>query len=78
MSIIQISELLLKNIDEEISLEISLALDFVVNGRRGLIEIILQCQPSSTMRVAPIEHHWWYDRRLSTYNPGSVGRTHVN
>ena len=30
---------------------------------------------SSTMRIAPIDHHWWYDRRLSTYNPGSVGRT---
>ena len=33
---------------------------------------------SSTMRVAPIDHHRWYDRRLRTYDPGSVGRTHVN
>ena len=32
---------------------------------------------SSTMRVAPIDHHWWYDRRLGTYNPRSVGRTRV-
>ena len=30
---------------------------------------------SSTMRVALINHHWWYDRRLSTYHPGSVGHT---
>ena len=30
---------------------------------------------SSTMRVAPIDHHWWYDLRLSSYDPGSVGRT---
>ena len=53
MSIIQISELLLKNIDEEISLERSLALDFVVNGRRGLIEIILQCQPHRRWELLP-------------------------
>ena len=33
---------------------------------------------SSTMSVTPIDHHWWYDRRLRTYDPGSVGRTHVN
>ena len=33
---------------------------------------------SSTMRVAPIDQHRWYDRRLRTYGPGSVGRTHVN
>ena len=32
---------------------------------------------SSTMRVAPIDHRWWYDRWLSTYNPGSVGHTQV-
>ena len=30
---------------------------------------------TSTMRVAPIDQHWWYDRRLSTYDPGSVGHT---
>ena len=30
------------------------------------------------MRVAPIDHLWWYDRHLRTYDPGSVGRTHVN
>ena len=33
---------------------------------------------SSSMRVAPIDHHWWYDQRPRTYDPGSVGRTHVN
>ena len=33
---------------------------------------------SSTMRVAPIDHHWWYDRQLRTSDPGSVDRTHVN
>ena len=30
------------------------------------------------MGVAPIDHHWWYDRRLSTYDPASVGRTRVD
>ena len=30
---------------------------------------------SSTTRITPINHHWWYDRRLSTYHSGSVGRT---
>ena len=25
-----------------------------------------------------IDLHWWYDRRLRTYDPGSVGRTQVN
>ena len=30
------------------------------------------------MRVAPIDHHWWYDRRLTTYDPGSVGHTQVD
>ena len=30
---------------------------------------------SSTMKVALIDHHWWYDRRLSTYVPRSVGGT---
>ena len=33
---------------------------------------------SSTMRVAPIDYHWWYDRRLRTYHPGLVGHTQVN
>ena len=33
---------------------------------------------SSTMKIAPIDHHWWYDQQLHTYNSGSVGRTHVN
>ena len=28
---------------------------------------------SYTMRVAPINHHWCYDRRLSTYNPELAG-----
>ena len=26
----------------------------------------------------PIDNHWWYDRRLRTYDPGLVGRNHVN
>ena len=30
------------------------------------------------MSAAPIDHHWWYDRRLGIYDPGSVGCTHVN
>ena len=30
------------------------------------------------MRVAPIDHHWWYDRWLRTYDPGLVDCTHVN
>ena len=30
---------------------------------------------SSMMRAAPIGHHWWYDRWVSTYDPGSIGRT---
>ena len=29
------------------------------------------------MRITPIDHHWWYDRRLSTYGPGWVGHTQV-
>ena len=33
---------------------------------------------SSTMRVAPIDHHWWYDQRLSTHDPWSVGCTYIN
>ena len=33
---------------------------------------------SQTMRVAPIDHHWWYDRRLSTYDPRSAGRTRAD
>ena len=24
-----------------------------------------------------LNHHWWYDRRISTYDPESVGRTRV-
>ena len=28
-----------------------------------------------TMRFALIDHHWWYDRQLGTYDPGQVGRT---
>ena len=28
---------------------------------------------SLMMRVAPINQHWWYDRRLGTYDTGSVG-----
>ena len=28
---------------------------------------------SLMMRVASINQHWWYDRRLSTYDTGSVG-----
>ena len=27
------------------------------------------------MRVAPIDDHWWYDRRLSIYDPKLVGNT---
>ena len=27
------------------------------------------------MRVPPIDHHLWYDRCLSTYDPGLVGNT---
>ena len=30
------------------------------------------------MRVAPIDHHWWYDHRLSTYGPRLVGHTRVD
>ena len=30
------------------------------------------------MRVAPINHHLWYDRRLRTYDRELVGRTHFN
>ena len=30
---------------------------------------------SSTMRVAPMDHLWWYDRPLSIYDAGLVGRT---
>ena len=33
---------------------------------------------SLAMRVAPINHHWWYDHWLSNYNPGSVGCSHVD
>ena len=32
----------------------------------------------STIRVALINHRWWYDGRLSTYDPGSVGHTQIN
>ena len=30
------------------------------------------------MRVAPMDHHWWYGQQLSTYNTGSVGNTYIN
>ena len=28
--------------------------------------------------LAPIDHRWWHDRPLSTYDPGLVGRTRVD
>ena len=30
------------------------------------------------MRVAPIDHRWWHNRRLSTYDLESVGLTQVD
>ena len=27
--------------------------------------------------VPPIDQHWWYDTPLSTYDPGSAGRTQI-
>ena len=33
---------------------------------------------SSTIRVAPIDHYWWYDQRLGKYDPRSLGRTRVD
>ena len=32
---------------------------------------------STKMRVAPINHHWWFDLPLSTYYPRLVGHTHI-
>ena len=32
---------------------------------------------SFTMRVAPIDHHWWYDCQVITYDPRLVGRTNL-
>ena len=33
---------------------------------------------SSPVRVAPVDHHWWYDRRVCAYVPGSVGHIQVD
>ena len=30
------------------------------------------------MRVAPIDHNWWYDRWLRTFDPGLIDCTHLN
>ena len=33
---------------------------------------------SSTMKFDPIDHKWWHDLRLSTYNHWLVGCIHIN
>lgn len=34
--------------------------------------------PWSSTRVALADHHWWYDRPLGNYDPGSLGHAHAD